>query len=76
VLIINSNHLLVIGYGFKDSKINKYLKTYFLNDSQKTMLVIDITKPKSEIINQSNVKFIAKSVIDLNIEEIKSVLKI
>lgn len=72
----NSKHLIVIGYGFKDSKINEYLKTYFLNDSQKTMLVIDITKPQSEILSQSNVKFVAKNVIDLDIEEIKSILNV
>ncbi len=74
--LVNSKCLIVIGYGFKDSKINEYLNTYFLNNPQKTMLVIDITKPQSEIFNQSNVKFIAKNVIDLDIEEIKNELRI
>ena len=74
--LINSKHLVVIGYGFKDSKINEHLKNYFLNDTQKIMLVIDVTKPQSEILSQSNVKFIAKSVIDLDNEEIKSILNI
>lgn len=74
--LINSKHLIVIGYGFKDSKINEYLKTYFLNDSHKTMLVIDITKPESEILNQSNVKFFEQSVIDLDVEKVKTDLRI
>lgn len=74
--LINSKHLIVIGYGFKDSKINEYLKTYFSNDSQKIMLVIDISKPQSELLNQSNVKFIEQSVIDLDIARVKTILNI
>ncbi len=74
--LINSKHLIVIGYGFKDSKINEYLKTYFLNDSQKIMIVIDVSKPQSDIIDMNNVKFISKSVLDLDIEEVKTTLDI
>ena len=74
--LINSRNLIVIGYGFKDSKINEYLKTFFLNDPQKLMLVIDVVKPQSEILEQNNVKFIAKNVIDLDIEEIRSKLNV
>lgn len=73
--LINSKHLIVIGYGFKDSKINEHLKNHFLRDQQKTMLVIDVTKPQSDILDLTNVKFIQKSVLDLDIEEIKSLLK-
>jgi hypothetical protein len=60
----NSKHLIVIGYGFKDSKINDHLINYFLNYAHKTMLVIDVTRPESDILNLNNVKFIAKSVLD------------
>lgn len=72
----SSNHLIVIGYGFRDSKINEHSKNYFLKDAHKTMLVIDVTKPECVILNLNNVKFIAKSVIDLSIEEIKTTLAI
>jgi|SRR5690606_27697156 len=71
-----SKHLIVIGYGFKDSKINEHLNNYFLKDSQKSMLVIDITKPETAILNQNNVKFVSKSVLDLDIQEIVSTLRI
>lgn len=72
----NSDKLVVIGYGFKDSGINNYLKKYFLSNDKKIMLVIDVTKPQSDILALSNVKYIEKSVIDLDIEEVKSSLGI
>ncbi len=74
--LTNSKYLIVIGYGFKDSKINEHLKNHFLKDQQKTMLVIDVLRPQSDILGFNNVKFIAKSVLDINIQEIKSTLGI
>ena len=72
----NSKNIIVIGYGFRDSKINENLKNHFLKDQQKTMLVIDVSKSQSDILNLSNVKYIEKNVIDLDIEEIKATLGI
>ena len=72
----NSKYLIVIGYGFKDSEINDYIKSHFLNKDKNILLVIDIAKPQSEILNLNNVKFIEKSVIDLDIEEVKNTLSI
>ena len=72
----SSKYLIVIGYGFKDSKINEHLKKHFLKDQQKTMLVIDVLKPQSDILGLNNVKFISKSIINLDIEEIEGLLKI
>ena len=74
--LTNSKGLIVIGYGFKDPKINQHLKKYFLEDPLKTMLVIDVSKPQSDILNLNNVKYLEESVIDLNIEEIKTTLEI
>ena len=72
----NSKKLLVIGYGFKDSGINNYLQKYFLSNDKKLMVVIDVTKPQSDILSLNNVKFIKKSVIDLDVEEIKTYFNI
>ncbi len=72
----NSNHIIVIGYGFRDSKINEYLKTYFLQDPQKKMLVINVTKPQSDILELKNVEFVASDILDIDIEGVKSKLNI
>jgi len=71
-----SDNLIVIGYSFKDSGINEYLKTHFLNDINKQMLVVDITKPESELLDSNNVGFIECNVLDMDIEVIKSKLEI
>jgi len=54
----NSSRIVVIGYGFGDSKINEYLKVNFLSDKSKLMVVIDIKKPENDLLDKTNVRFI------------------
>jgi hypothetical protein len=42
--LINSQVLIVIGYGFGDSKINEIIENNFLSDLRKKMIVVDIKK--------------------------------
>jgi len=73
--LIESDFLIVIGYGFGDKKINEYLIDAFLVDEKKRMIVIDIRKPQSELMNYKNVRFIEKSVSDVTREEIYNQMK-
>ncbi len=66
----NSKYLIIIGYGFGDSKINEYLIKHFLSDETKTLIDIDVKKPNSDILDISNVKFIKKSISKINRNEI------
>lgn len=51
----NSSFLIVIGYSFIDSEINRIIIDKYLRDQTKKMLVIDPAKPKSDLINLPNV---------------------
>lgn len=68
--LIESDFLIVIGYGFGDKKINEYLIDAFLVDEKKRMIVIDIRKPNSELLDYKNVRFIGKSISDVTKAEI------
>jgi hypothetical protein len=57
-----SSKLIVIGYGFGDRKINEYLIDAFLTNELNRMVVIDIKKPLSNIMNYKNVRFIETSI--------------
>ncbi|GBD88884.1 hypothetical protein BMS3Abin03_02826 [bacterium BMS3Abin03] len=50
--LITSNYLIVIGYGFGDSKINKFLSDCFINNDNQTMIVINKTRPDSVLIDK------------------------
>jgi hypothetical protein len=65
-----SKNLIVIGYGFADSRINEYLENYFLADSSKVMFIVDIRKPDIEFINNSNVHYIGGGVTDMDYKKI------
>lgn len=73
--LIESKHLIVIGYGFGDKKINEYLVEAFLVDTSKKMIVIDIRKPESELLDYKNVRFIEKSISSVTREEIYDQMK-
>jgi hypothetical protein len=75
VNLIESDFLIVIGYGFGDKKINEYLIDAFLVDEKKRMIVIDIRKPQSELMNYKNVRFIEKGISDITREEIYEKIK-
>ncbi len=66
--LIESDILIVIGYGFADSRINSYLQKDFLSDSEKQMFVVDITRPKNSYPDRANVHFIEGGVSEMNID--------
>ncbi|RPI16265.1 MAG: hypothetical protein EHM58_12300 [Ignavibacteriae bacterium] len=53
--LLSSSYLIVIGYGFGDPEINKMIKDKFLSAPGKKMLVINPTKPSSELLDLPNV---------------------
>lgn len=55
--LTNSNLLVVIGYGFQDKVINEYIENNYLIYN-KEMIVIDIKKPDSNILEKYKSKVI------------------
>jgi len=45
----SSNTLIIIGYGFGDSKINDYVEKQFLTNDSKTLFVVDVKTPKVKL---------------------------
>lgn len=68
-----SKLLFVIGYGFQDSGINDYLNRTFLQKGNK-MIVIDPNKPESPLLEGENVIHVAKSIVDVDLQEFNSFL--
>lgn len=71
--LINSNILIVIGYGFGDSGINTILKNNFLKCPHKKIIIIDPNASKISIPANFCKKIIKinKGITDLSKEEIK-----
>ena len=63
-----SELLFVVGYGFQDGGINKYLEKYFLSRG-KHMVVIDPNKPKTDLLEKYNASYIQKGVTDVSFQE-------
>jgi hypothetical protein len=49
--LLNSTHLIVIGYGFQDRGINEFLENHYLIFN-KPMFIIDIKKPDSPLLEK------------------------
>ena len=66
--LAESSNLIVIGYGFGDSRISSYMEEHFLNDPGKVMFVIDIKKPSVHCCDRDNVHFLPGGIsrIDRN----------
>lgn len=69
-----SKNLIVIGYGFGDSKINEYLIEHFLSDKTKTLIDIDVKRPYSDILDMANVKFIKKNISEISRQNILDII--
>jgi hypothetical protein len=63
----SSNTLIVIGYGFCDSRINQYLEDYFITDKSKAMFVVDIKAPSTDLHKRNNVHLVNDGVTKMNI---------
>lgn len=68
--LMQSRALVVIGYGFADSRINQYLKESFLDDLSKVMFIVDVVRPATEFLDRANVRFIEGGVSGMNINMI------
>jgi hypothetical protein len=66
--LFNSELLIIIGYGFQDAAINKYLERCFLSRGRQ-MVVIDPNRPNTDLLNQYKAKHIAKGVTEVTYEE-------
>jgi hypothetical protein len=65
-----SNTLIVIGYGFRDERINQYLEKLFLDNPRKSMIVVDVVLPKNPLMNRENVHFINGGVSGMDIRQV------
>lgn len=74
-----SELLVVIGYGFQDPEINKYLEEHFLSRG-KHMVVIDPYKPKTNLLEKYKATYISKGVTQVTypeyLEQIPTELKL
>ena len=64
----NAELLVVIGYGFGDDGINNVIETKYLTQGKK-MIVIDIKKPDTRLIDYYKTKIFEKSLSDMSIED-------
>lgn len=63
-----SELLVVIGYGFQDPRINEYLEEHFLA-KEKQMIVIDPSKPRTDLLEKYKVTYIPKGVTQVSSHE-------
>lgn len=75
--LLHSNQLFVIGYGFQDKGINEFLENHYLIFN-KPMIVIDIKKPDSPLIEKYNdqITFIDKGAIGVSYKEYMELVKL
>ena len=66
--LLQSELLVVIGYGFQDNGINEYLEKHFLSRG-KHMVVIDPYKPKTDLIEKYSATYIPKGVTQVSYQE-------
>jgi hypothetical protein len=67
--LLKSNLLIIIGYGFGDEQINKYVQEYAFYEDKK-IFVIDIKKPDTDFLERKNSHFIDGGVIGMDIKQI------
>ena len=60
--LAESTSLIVVGYGFADSRINSYIEECFLQDPRKALFIIDIKKPSIAYFERPNVYFLGTGV--------------
>lgn len=72
----NSNHLIVIGYGFQDRAINEYIENNFLIFN-KNLIIVDIKKPDTIFFEKysDQITFVNKGVTEMTFTEWRNALK-
>jgi hypothetical protein len=66
--LMQSELLVVIGYGFQDAGINEFLERCYLNYG-KEVVVIDPCKPKSDLLDKYPTNHIHASLVDIPYSE-------
>jgi len=64
-----SSHLVVVGYGFRDSGVNQFLVDHFLKDGKK-MIVVDPYYPEKTLIDKYQAVHIKKSVSEISTKQL------
>ena len=62
----SSNVLIIIGYGFSDSVINEYITDSFFTSYSKTVFIIDIKEPLTDLLKRENVFYIGGGVLGMD----------
>ncbi|MGI9174736.1 MAG: hypothetical protein ACR2GR_05415 [Rhodothermales bacterium] len=65
-----SNTLVVIGYGFGDTKINEHIETSFFGNGRKQMFVVDVSKPDTHLLQRENVHYLGGGVTGMDTRRI------
>lgn len=67
-----SQNLIIIGYGFRDQRINQYIKDVFLTEHDRQMFIVDVREPETELLDRENVYYLEGGVVGMDIESILS----
>ena len=71
----DSKYLIIIGYSFRDTEINKIINDNFLNSDDKRIIVIDPHMPKvEEFISSGKIYKIGKSISLVTLKELTECL--
>jgi hypothetical protein len=65
----DSNTLIVIGYGFRDSGINKRIDEFF-GAEKKAMFIVDVEAPDTKYLQSDDVFFVDRGVSGMDIQYI------
>jgi hypothetical protein len=68
--LLNSNLLIIIGYGFNDIEINRMIQDEFLSRKDVTAIVIKRTKIDNSIMQDPKVKFISSDVSNIVLKDV------
>lgn len=71
----NSEVLIVIGYGFKDSMINQFVANNFSSVERKLMILIDTQNPISNFKHNCKVEHFESGIENFDSTELRSLLK-
>jgi len=61
-----SEHLIIIGYGFSDNEINRYITDAFLANGNKMIFIVDIKEPKTSLLDHPNVFYVPGGVVNMD----------
>jgi len=66
----SSDALIIIGYGFRDDRINEYIEGLFCKNGNRPMFVVDEIKPCTDFLKRDNTHFLDGGVSGMNIKSI------